>query len=69
MKKIDIGTGTLVQRHEVPENKANTSYTQCKQRLAHKTGQPHQIAANQIVPKFFLEPPRKMQMGAPILCI
>ena len=70
MKKIAVGTGTPFQRQEVSGNKANTSQTQCKQRLVNKTGQPHQTAANQIVPKFFLDPHlRKCRWGTPILGI
>ena len=38
--------------------------------LAHKTGQPHQTAANQIVPKFFLDPHlTECRWGTPILGI
>ena len=55
MNEIALGTGTPFQRKEFSGNKANTNQTQCKQRLIHKTGQPHQTAAKPIVPKFFLD--------------
>ena len=56
MKNIAVGTGTPFQRQEVSGNKANISWTQCNQILAHKTGKPHFIAAKQIVSKIFLDP-------------
>ena len=66
-EKIAVGTGTYFQRQEVSGNKVNTSLTQCKQRLAHKTSQPHPTAANQIVPKFFLDPHlTKWRWGTPL---
>ena len=55
-KNIAVGIGIPFQRQDVSGNNTNTSQTQCKQILAHKIGQPHQTAANQIVPKFFLYP-------------
>ena len=54
-KKNAVGTGAPFQRGEVSGNKAITSYTQCKQKLAYKTGQPHPTTAKQIVPKIFLD--------------
>ena len=69
-ENIAVGIGTPFLRQEVSGNKANTSLTQCKQRLTHKTGQPHPTAAKQIVPKIFLDPHfTECSWGTPILGI
>ena len=55
---------------DISGNQANTNKTQCKLRLAHNTGRPHQTAADHIVPKFFLDPHlTKCRWGTPILGI
>ena len=70
MKQLLLVLGPSLQRQKVSGNKANTSYTQCKQRLTHDTGQPHPIAAKQIVFKIFLDPHlTKCRWGTPILGI
>ena len=70
MKKLAAGTGTPFQRQEVSGNKAKHKLNLMQTEVDPKAGQPHQTAANQIVPKFFLDPHlTKCRWGTPILGI
>ena len=56
LNKIAVCTVTPFRDRKSLGTKTNTSLTQCKQSLSHKTGQPHPTAAKQIVPKTSLDP-------------